>query len=262
MTNVKKIIDFHAHVFNPKIAHLAIENLEKHYHMPWDCKGTLDDMKANMESSHFYRAVLFSTPTKPSQVIVNNDFLMSIDDERFIVFGSVHPDYEDVSGEVRRIKDFGLKGFKFHPDFQRFNIDDDKALKMYEAIGENYPIVLHVGDETLDFSAPRRLARVLEIFPELTFIAAHMGGYSKWDSDAKYLLGKNLYVDTSSTMQTVPPEKMVEMIHTHGADKVLFGTDYPAVHLAEEAEKLLSLALTDEEKEKIMYKNAERLLSL
>ena len=63
-------------------------------------------------------------------------------------------------------------------------------------------------------------------------------------------------------MQTVPPEKMVEMIQTHGADKVLFGTDYPAVHLGEEAEKFLSLALTDEEKEKIMYKNAERLLSL
>ena len=259
---MRKIIDFHAHIFNPKIAHLAIANLEQHYGMPWECKGTFTDMKEEMDKSGFYKAVIFSTPTKPTQVTINNDFLFDLRDERFIVFGSVHPDFDDVAYEIQRVKNHGLKGFKFHPDFQRFNIDDDKALYMYEQIGEDYPIVLHVGDKNLDFSNPIRLARVLEIFPNHKFIAAHMGGYSVWDTDAKSLVGKNVWFDTSSTMWEVTPEKMVQMIRAHGADKVLFGTDYPAVSLRAEADRIESLDLTEEEKDMIFYKNAEKLLEL
>ena len=57
-------------------------------------------------------------------------------------------------------------------------------------------------------------------------------------------------------------EKMTEMIHEHGADKVLFGTDYPAVSLTAEAERVEALDLTEEEKEMIFYKNAATLLEL
>ncbi len=259
---MRKIIDFHAHIFNPKIAHLAIANLEQHYGMPWQCKGTFTDMKEEMDKSGFYKAVIFSTPTKPTQVTINNDFLFDLRDERFIVFGSVHPDFENVTYEIQRIKNHGLRGFKFHPDFQKFNIDDDKALYMYEQIGEDYPIVLHVGDKNLDFSNPVRLSRVLDIFPNHKFVAAHMGGYSVWDTDAKSLVGKNVWFDTSSTMWEVSPEKMAQMIHAHGADKVLFGTDYPAVSLRAEADRIEALDLTEEEKDMIFYKNAEKLLEL
>lgn len=259
---MRKIIDFHAHIFNEKIAHLAIKNLENHYNMPWQCKGTVEDMDCEMEKSGFYKAVIFSTPTKPSQVVINNDFLFGFDEERYIVFGSVHPDYEDVDGEINRIKEHGLKGFKFHPDFQQFDIDADKALFMYEKIGEDYPIVLHVGDEKLDFSNPEKLSRVLEKFPEHKFVAAHMGGYSVWDSEAQFLVGKNVWFDTSSTMHRVSPEKMVDMIRKHGADKVLFGTDYPAVSLKWEVERIDALNLTEEEKDAIFSGNAEKLLGL
>ena len=259
---MRKIIDFHAHIFNPKIAHLAIANLEQHYGMPWECKGTFTDMKEEMDRSGFYKAVIFSTPTKPTQVTINNDFLFDLRDDRFIVFGSVHPDFEDVAYEIQRIKNHGLHGFKFHPDFQQFNIDDDKALYMYEQIGEDYPIVLHVGDKNLDFSNPARLSRVLDIFPNHKFVAAHMGGYSVWDTDARSLVGKNVWFDTSSTMWEVTPQKMVDMIRAHGVDKVLFGTDYPAVSLTAEADRIEALALTEEEKDMIFYKNAENLLEL
>lgn len=259
---MRKIIDFHAHIFNPKIAHLAIANLEKHYEMPWQCLGTFTDMKEEMDKSGFYKAVIFSTPTKPTQVVINNDFLFDLRDDRFIVFGSVHPDYEDVEYEIQRVKNHGLKGFKFHPDFQAFNIDDDKALSMYEMIGPDYPIVIHVGDKKLDYSNSGRLARVLDIFPKHKFVAAHMGGYSAWDNEAKSLVGKNVWFDTSSTLCEVSPEKLTEMIKEHGADRVLFGTDYPIVSLREEAARIEALALTEEEKDKIFYKNAAALLEL
>lgn len=257
-----KIIDFHTHIFTDKIAPLAIANLEKHYQMPWQRCGTLEDMKSELTTADFDAAVVFATPTKPTQVIVNNDFLFSIKNEKFIVFGSVHPDFENVADEIERVKKNGLKGFKFHPDFQQFNIDDEKALFMYDKIGDEYPIVLHTGDKTLKYSSPERLSRVLEIFPTHKFVAAHMGGYSVWDSEAKSLIGKNVYFDTSSTLWCVSNEKMTEMIRAHGADKVLFGTDYPAVSLKWEAERILNLDLTEEEKEAIMYGNAKKLLKL
>lgn len=257
-----KIIDFHAHIFPDKIAHLAVQNLEQHYKFSWYGKGTLEDMRRETEGSGFYRSVVFSTPTKPSQVVVNNDFLLSITDEKFIVFGSVHPDYEYAEEEIERLKKAGIRGFKFHPDFQRFNIDDDKAIRLYEKIGGEYPIVLHTGDKELKFSAPERLARVLEKLPEHKFVAAHMGGYSVWETEANCLVGKNVWFDTSSTMHEVTRERMTEMIKAHGAHRVLFGTDYPAVSVKEEAEKVMSLDLTDEEKKLIMYKNAEELLGM
>lgn len=259
---MRKIIDFHAHIFNHKIAHLAIANLEKHYGMPWQCLGTFTDMKEEMDKSGFYKAVIFSTPTKPTQVTINNDFLFDLRDDRLIVFGSVHPDFEDTDYEIQRIKNHGLRGFKFHPDFQVFNIDDDKALFMYEKIGEDFPIVLHVGDKKLDFSNPERLSRVLEKFPTHKFIAAHMGGYSVWEKEAKYLVGENVWFDTSSTMWEITPQKMVDMIRAHGADKVLFGSDYPAVSLQYEADRVEGLALTEEEKELIFHKNAEKLIDI
>lgn len=257
-----KIIDFHAHVFADKIAAAAVQNLEEHYKFNWYGLGTLDDVRRETGKSGFYRTVVFSAPTKPSQVPVNDEFLLGINDERFIVFGSVHPDYEFATEDIDRLKEAGVKGFKFHPDFQEFNIDDDKALKLYERIGSDYPIVVHTGDKKLKFSAPERLARVLEIFPEHKFVAAHMGGYSVWDTEAECLVGKNVWFDTSSTMFEITPQKMADMIKRHGADKVLFGTDYPAFSTVDEAEKIMRLDLSDEEKEMIMHKNAEELLGL
>lgn len=257
-----KIIDFHAHVFSDKIAAAAVRKLEEHYKFKWYGTGTLEDVRRETDKSGFYRTVVFSAPTKPSQVPANDEFLLGINDERFIVFGSMHPDYEYAEEDINRLKAAGVKGFKLHPDFQGFNIDDDKALRLYESIGSDYPILIHTGDKKLNFSAPTRLARVLEKFPEHKFVAAHMGGYSMWNTEAECLFGKNVWLDTSSTMFAVTSELMTDMIKKHGADKVLFGTDYPAFSTVGEAEKLLKLDLSEEEKEMIMHKNAEKLLGL
>ena len=97
-----KIIDFHTHVFHPKVAHLAIEKLENHYCYKWQCSGTLEDLINNTEE--VYRSVVFATPTKPGQTIINNDYLLSIKNEKLIVFGSLHPEFEDVDGEIKRVK--------------------------------------------------------------------------------------------------------------------------------------------------------------
>ena len=100
------------------------------------------------------------------------------------------------------------------------------------------------------------------MFPRLTIIAAHMGGYSAWDEAEKYLVGTDVFFDTSSTTMFFPPEKMAKMIREHGAHKCLFGTDFPMHDRAEEIKRMLALGLSDEEYKMIFWDNAVRLLGL
>ena len=256
------LIDFHTHVYPEKIAQKGVQYIGDFYNLTMREKGTLVHLKSVAKASGTTHVVLLGVAVKPEVVESINRFTASMLDASTFGFGTIHPDYPNKKEEICHCLEMGLTGIKIHPDMQAFNIDDDKALFMYDEIGNDYPIVLHVGDKKLDFSNPERLSRVLEKFPEHKFIAAHMGGYSVWDKEAKYLVGKNVWFDTSSTLWEVAPDKMVDMIRAHGADKVLFGSDYPAISLKREAEKIEALALTEEEKEKIFYTNAKKLLEL
>ena len=71
-----------------------------------------------------------------------------------------------------------------------------------------------------------------------------------------------MYFDTSSTLHELAPEKFMDIVRQHGVDKILFGTDYPLSDYELEYKRFQTLSLTEEEKEKIFYKNAYRLLGL
>ena len=59
--------------------------------------------------------------------------------------GALHPDSEDIEGDIADIISLGLKGVKMHPDFQKFNIDDKKCYKIYELCEQNnLPVLLHM----------------------------------------------------------------------------------------------------------------------
>ncbi|MBQ7305413.1 MAG: amidohydrolase family protein, partial [Clostridia bacterium] len=110
-------------------------------------------------------------------------------------------------------------------------------------------------------STPERMARALDHVPRLKAICAHLGGWSVWSDAWKMLAGReNVYVDTCSSLYALTPEEAVKIIHRYGADKVLFGTDYPMWDTAEELARFMALPLTEDEREKILHKNFERLM--
>ena len=122
---------------------------------------------------------------------------------------------------------------------------------------------MHMGDENCDNATPWRLAAVLDSVPGLTVIAPHLGGYTEWEDAKKYILGrKNVYLDTSSAIRFMEPEQARDIIRFHGADRVLFGTDYPLALHREELEIFDKIGLTEDEAENILWKNAYRLLNL
>lgn len=258
----KKIVDVHAHAFDEKIAIKATENLHSYYGIEPAADGRLVHLIESAKENNIDKLIVCATATKYTQVEMINNYVSSLIDENTIGLGTLHPDFDNIEGEIERIIDLGLSGLKLHPIFQNFKIDEDKALKMFEKVGDKLPILIHMGDKNSDFTSPERLSRVMKRFPEITFIGAHLGGYSEWESAKKYLIGQNLYLDTSSSVRFMEPEEAREIIRLHGVDKILFGTDYPLSNHKYEIECMEKLKLTKREYEKIYWKNAYKLFKI
>lgn len=260
-----KYFDAHAHIFPAKIAEKAVAFLENYYHHRWPGGGDEADLLAAMDDAGVAKSVIFSCATKPEQVTPANDFLHQLqmkNPERFHAFGTLHPDFPDIPGELKRMTELGLKGVKFHPDFQKIYINEPKMMHIYELIGDQMPVIMHMGDRRTDFSSPWRLARVLNDHPYLRVVAAHFGGYSEWDEVKKHLVGKNVWFDTSSTFWELPAGEAREIALAHGTDKLLFGSDYPASLPKAAIADVLTMDLSEEDNEKIFYRNAEKLFGV
>lgn len=266
MNNSNLIIDAHAHIFPDKIAKKAVAGIGSFYNglvMHYD--GTAETLiKAGAEAG-IQKFIVQSVATVPEQVeSINNFIAESVKKypDNFIGFAAMHPDHPNIEREIERAVSLGLKGVKIHPDFQRFCIDDEKAMKIYETIEGRLPILIHTGDSRYQWSKPARLVKVLEAFPKLDVIAAHFGGWSEWDDAAKALGGKRLWVDTSSSLYAMSPKRARELIDIFGVENVLFGTDYPMWQPKPELEMIDKIELTEKEREMIFHKNAERLLKM
>lgn len=260
------IIDIHAHIFPDKIALKATDSIEKFYEIvPMSGDGTVDTLLRLGDEAGVDKFVVHSVATTPAQVESINNFIINTvqaHPDRMIGFASIHPDYENIPAEVERIIAAGLKGIKIHPDFQKFLLDEDKAMPLYEAIEGRLPILVHTGDYRYEYSKPERMARVMDLFPKLDVIGAHFGGWSEWDDAARILADRGIYVDCSSSLYALTPERAGELIKIYGADHVFFGSDYPMWTPGDELKKFNKIALTDEERELILHKNLERLLKL
>ncbi|MGI6005796.1 MAG: amidohydrolase family protein [Christensenellales bacterium] len=262
--NNQSIIDIHAHIYPEKIAARAVEAVGEFYGIIMDSKGTTEQLLeygSRIGAAHY---AVHSVATTDHQVFSVNEFIageMKAHPE-LTGFATLLPFMDDLEKAVEEAKRLGLKGIKLHPDFQRFYIDDPRCDRMYELIRGFGPVLFHMGDETRDYSRPERLARVLDKFPDMVVIAAHMGGYSTWDESRKYLLGRDIYLDTSSTLFKLPKEDVTDMILSHGVERVLFGTDYPMWKHDEELARFMALDLTDRQRRRILYDNAAGLLGL
>ncbi len=98
------------------------------------------------------------------------------------------------------------------------------------------------------------------MFPKLTVIAAHFGGYRCWDMVEHFLVGKNIYFDTSFTANEIDPERMKKMILKHGSDKILFGSDCPWKKMSDSIIQIEKMNLPVSDTERIFSRNALELL--
>lgn len=261
------IFDAHCHIYPADIAPRAVAGVKTFYGglpvEPMD--GTVATLLRTGAEAGISRFLVHSVATTPHQVASINGFIAheaKNSGGAFVGFGTLHPDSDDLRADLRSLVSLGLRGVKLHPDIQRFAADDRRVMPIYEmCAGIGLPVLLHTGDYRFDYSNPKRVANVLRAFPHLKLIGAHLGGWSVWDEAARTLPDfPNFMVDSSSCSRWLKPGRMKEIIRAYGADRVLFGTDYPMCRQEEEIEALLKLDLTDGEYRRIFRENAAGML--
>ncbi len=267
MINDILVIDAHCHIYPEKIAAKAVNGTDNFYGEHSVGTGTVDDLIEREQKAGIDKFVVQSVATTPHQVSRINHFIadeVSSKPEILTGLGTLHPDSSDIKGDIDELIALGLKGVKLHPDIQAFKLDDYRCLKIYEICEEKgLPLLIHTGDYRYDFSNPNRMLPILDIYTNLTIVGAHLGGWSIYDEAAeKYKDYKNFYVDCSSSFYYLKPEKAKEIIRTYGAERVLFGTDYPMWEAKTELEYFLSLGLEDWENRCILNMNAKKIFGV
>jgi len=263
---MRRIVDCHCHVYPDKVAARAVAGIGSFYNMPLLMDGTLSMLKKEGEAAGITHYIVFSVATKPAQTKSINEFIAGIvagSDGCMTGLGTLHPESEDIAGDIAHLEELGLKGVKLHPDIQGFSVEDERCLDIFRRCEGRLPVLLHTGDYRYDFSNPDRICRILERFPGLTVIGAHLGGWSVWQEAAEKLSGHaNFYVDCSSSLYALTPDQAREIVRMYGADRVLFGTDYPMWSPAGELNRLDQLGLTEAEMDRILWDNAAGLFGL
>lgn len=267
------IIDFHTHIFPDIIAKRTVEALKKQSeengyaienHSPATLSGILDSMgKMNVDLS-----VVLPIATKPSHFESMKRYAFEVNkQENIISFGAIHPYDEEYKTHLKQIKEMGFKGIKLHPYFQNVKIDDIRFLKtVEEAVKNNLIVVIHSGLDSgfkTDMANPKDTLKLVKNVDCSKVVLAHMGGCLQWDLVEEYLVGENVLFDTCYCLDVIKDQNQFHrIVKNHGADKILFGSDFPWTDAKTNAEKINQMPFTQDEKDNIFYKNAKRLLSL
>ncbi len=262
------IIDFHTHAFPDAVAAKAIPKLAGIGGIEPYGDGTAGSLLSRMDEWGIDGAVILNIATNPKQQTNVNNFAIEINlrDGRLWALGSLNPYSENIREEARRLRDAGIRGVKIHPDYMGVVVDDEKFDAVYEACIENGLFVItHSGWDfySPDFMhcTPERILNVLNKYPELKFVAAHLGACRAWDEVERLLIGKNLWLETSlAPLYALDKAQMARMLQNHDPDKLLFGSDFPWYSMKAAHDYVSSLELSEELKNKIFSENALRLL--
>ena len=262
------LIDFHTHAFPDTIAAKAIDKLSYVAGgLVPQGRGTVSSLKYEMGKDSVDISVVLSIATNPTQQRNVNDFAKEINDEKsFFAFGSVHPDADDVFDELERIKDMGLKGVKFHPEYQKFYVNDVKMKPIYKKISSLGLItVFHAG---YDYGyappyhcMPDNLLVALSWF-DSPVIAAHWGGVNCGAEVIKKLCGQDVWFDLSFGYGTIPKAIAQEIVDKHTPERLIFASDMPWHRPSWEKRLIDTLDISQSDRDKIYYKNALKLLNI
>lgn len=266
------IIDFHTHVFPDKIAERTISYLAGRADVTPYTDGTVSGLEKAMDSSGVDLSVCLPVVTKPTQFESILSFAKSLNEEyqgkKLISFAGIHPLCDDIEGKLTAVKNAGIKGVKIHPDYQETYIDDDRYIEILSVAKKlDLIVVTHAGIDCAykDCDAmcpPDRARKVIDKVGHKKFVLAHMGGADMVDEFLSHVAGCDVYIDTSFVLKNLTNEQFLKILEKHGEDKILFATDSPWSEATGDLKILKSFVQDEKVLDKILYKNALKLLEL
>ncbi len=263
------IIDFHTHCFPDALAPKALEKLSEAAGITPCSEATVAANIKKMDECGIGLSVVCSIATNERQLVKVNSFAIDINDfsTRLTALGSAHPDIPVLEKELERLVDHDIHGIKIHPEYAPYYIDSPQWRKVFALCQEmGIFIVTHAGFDFISPDriavTPERLGRMLDEFPNLTVVAAHLGGNRMWDQVERHLCGrKNLYFDTALlATEGLDSTLARSVIRKHGTDRILFGSDLPWSDPARELAFVRSIGLAAQELTAILEENALTLL--
>jgi len=195
--------------------------------------------------------------------------------DRLLPVGSVHPKYTvDAAAETRRILDLGIRMLKIHPPHQEFapnayRSDLPKLADVYrECERRRIPVMFHTGTSVFPrarnvFADPMPVDDVALDYPQLAIVLAH-AGRPLYGETAFFLARRhpNVNLDVSG----IPPKSLPRYVPrlVDIADKVLWGTDWPApgvTSLRKNIDEFRAIGYGKSVEEKVLWANAARLFA-
>ena len=212
---------------------------------------------------------------------------------RLIPFICLAPDLGDSESIVKELLlgvDHEAKGVKLHPGAFYFLPADERLWPMYQKCQDlGLPILadsapwpgfhilngwrVQTFEKKVQYGEPANFAKILDRFPQLTLILAHLGS-AWWDERVELAIKyPNVYFDTSQgflSPDQIPynphrglaEEDAVRIIRKIGVERVMFGSDGPAHDRLPQLEQILRLPLDDREKQLILSGNVKRILHI
>ena len=198
-------------------------------------------------------------------------------------FGVVDIHGQDLTGQIKQIRELGFKGIKLHPAFQKFAIDRPEAFQVYAAAQESGLFLsFHTGvhwHRIQDYQ-PLLFDEVAWNFPDLKFSMEHVGGYCFFNEALAVILnnraeesGKcNIYAGLTSVFDNdrnrfwyLGQEKVRTLLHMTSDELCLFGLDFPyndAGKITAAIEEIMRLPIDEDAKQRILGGNLARVLGV
>lgn len=280
-----KAIDIHCHPSTRPFYETMkpyILPLEKYWNESFQIR-TEDEMIQEFEDADVQvTLVALDAETATGLPKTSNDYIAEVvkkyPDTVIAGWGSVDPwkGKKAIKEAERAISELGLIGFKFHPILQRFDINDKRFYPLWKKISKlGAAVQFHTGTtgmgagvaggmgEHLKYCRPiPYLDDLAADFPQLKIIGLHPAFPWTDEMTAVVLHKANVFWDLSGWAPKYFTETLKHDINTRLKNKVLFGSDYPSISHKRLLEEWKANGHKDEILEKVLYKNAQRILNL
>jgi uncharacterized protein len=252
----EKIFDVHVHIWEGDSS----------------VKDYLAELAADGQKVTSFGGIHMAVLGKVAETRAKNDELIALS-KRYpmIPIASVHPYEGDAAfSELERLAGLGVRAIKLHPHTQQFDAADPRVLAICKRAGELGLVVLMdnanilPGDNQKLFNLALQAGKTHFVFTHLGALEFRFWNILPLARTAEGLMEDNIHFDISATVVLVADspleEEFVWTMRNVGIENLLLGSDFPQLSLKKSVDALNRLGLTDEEKRKIRWGNAERLL--
>ena len=274
---MQRVIDAHIHLSERRDDALLPYARKNHL------RYTLDELAGEMRRHHVEHGLLLSPPVKGWAPLPNSEIIRLCERSGGLLSPvmTVEPSKKEVSAAVRLAEQNRkrVRGFKVRLGYHRAFASDPVFDDVYDyAEAEGLPVLFHTGDTAssggdLVRSHPLTLDRLANDREELTIVACHFG--NPWFEDVAELIYKHPKVYTDMSGLTTGgggyakkfagwlAAKVNEAVYyAGGAEKIIFGTDYPVTKYSDALALVTELDVSEADKDRILWRNAERVFRL